>query len=41
MSALRGCCAMKSLHELEIDKNYLEHTPTGTGVSLKNFNREN
>ena len=33
ISALRGCCAMKSLHELEIDKNYLEHTPTGTGVS--------
>jgi len=41
ISALRGCCAMKFLHALEIDQGYLAHTPTGTGVPLKNFNREN
>jgi len=39
--ALRGCCAMKFLHALEIDQNYLAHTPTGTGVPPKKFNREN
>jgi len=40
-SALRGCCALKFLHTLEIDQGYLAHTPTGTGVPQKNFNREN
>ena len=41
ISALRGCCAMKFLYALEIDQGYLSHTPTGTGVPLKIFNREN
>ena len=42
ISALRGCCAMKFLHALEIDEGYLAHTPTGTGVPPpKKFNREN
>ena len=38
-SALRGCCALKFLHALDIDQGYLAHTPTGTGVPPKNFNR--
>jgi len=37
ISALRGCCAMKVLHALEIDQGYLAHTPTGTGVPPKKF----
>jgi len=41
ISALRGCCALKFLHPLQIDQGYLMHTPTGTEVSPKNFNREN
>jgi len=41
ISALRGCCALKLLHALEIDQGYLVHTPTGTGVPPKKFNREN
>jgi len=41
ISALRGCCALKCLHALEIDQGYLAHTLTGTGLPLKNFNREN
>jgi len=41
ISALRGCCALKFLHALEIGQGYLAHTPTGTGVPPKNFNREN
>jgi len=32
---LRGCCALKFLHALEIDQGYLAHTPTGTGVPRK------
>jgi len=32
ISALRGCCALKFLHRLEIDQDYLAHTPTGAGV---------
>ena len=32
ISALRGCCALKFLHALEIDQGYLAHTPVGTGV---------
>ena len=35
ISALRGCCALKFLHALEIDQGYLAHTPIGTGVPLK------
>jgi len=41
ISAIRGCCPLKFLHALEIDPGYLAHTPTGTGVHTKNFNREN
>jgi len=46
ISAVRGCCAVKFLHALDIDQGcrYLAHTPTGTGVSqqilivnIKNF----
>ena len=32
---------MKFLYALQIDQGYLAHTPTGTGVPPKNFNREN
>jgi len=32
---------MKFLYALEIDQGYLAHTPIGTGVSPKTFNREN
>jgi len=31
ISALRGCCALKFLHALDIGQGYLAHTPTGTG----------
>jgi len=41
ISALTGWCAMKFLYALEIDQSYLAHTPTGTGVPLKIFKREN
>jgi len=32
---------MKFLYALDIDKSYLAHTPPGTGVPEKKFNREN
>jgi len=32
ISALKGCCAMKFSHALEIDPAYLEHTLTETEV---------
>ena len=32
---IRGCCALKFLHALEIDQRYLAHTPTGTEVNKK------
>jgi len=35
ISAFRGCCALKFLHALDIDKGYLAHTPTGVGVPQK------
>ena len=35
ISALRGCCALKFLHALEIDQGYLAHTPSGAGVPPK------
>jgi len=38
--ALRGCCPLKFLHMLEIDKGLLAHTRRGTGVPPKK-NREN
>jgi len=41
ISALRGCCALKFLHALEIEQGYLAHVPTGKAVPPKNFNREN
>jgi len=41
ISVLKGCCALKFLHALEIDQGYLAHTPTGTGFPKKNSNREN
>jgi len=41
ISALRGCCAVTFLYPLEIDLGYLAHTPTGTEVPPKKFNREN
>jgi len=39
--ALRGCCALKFSHALQIDQVLLAHTPIGMGVPPKNFNREN
>jgi len=39
--ATRGCCPLKFLRALEINPGYLTHTPTGTGVPPKKFNREN
>jgi len=41
ISALRGCCPLKFLHELDIDQGLLVHTPRGTRVPPKIFNREN
>jgi len=41
ISAVRGCCALKFLDALEIEEGLLAHTPSGTGVPQKNFNREN
>jgi len=37
ISALKGCCALKILHALEIDQGYLAHTRNGTGVPQKNL----
>jgi len=41
ISALRGCCALKFLHALQIDQVLLTHIGTGRGIPPKNFNREN
>jgi len=41
ISALRGCCALKFLHALQIDRALLAHTGTGRGVPPENFNCEN
>jgi len=41
ISALRGCCALKFLHTLEIDHGLLALTGRGTGVSPPKKNREN
>jgi len=35
ISALRGCCALKFLHALEIDKGYLAHPQLGRGSPQK------
>ena len=37
----QGVLRPENLHALHIDEGYLAHTPTGTGVPPKNFNREN
>ena len=41
ISALKGCCALKFLHALEIDQALVAHTQRRTGVPPKNFNLEN
>ena len=41
ISALRGCCALKFLHALQIDQALLAHTGTGRGSPPKKINREN
>jgi len=35
ISALRGCCARKFLHAIEIDQGLLAHTPIGMGSPKK------
>ena len=35
ISALRGCCALKFLHALEIDQALPAHSPIGMGVPKK------
>ena len=35
ISALKGCCALKFLHALEIDQALIAHTRSGTGVPPK------
>ena len=35
ISALRGRCALKFLYALEIDQDYLAHTPAGAGYPQK------
>ena len=35
ISALRGCCALKFLHALEIDQALLAHTSIWAGVTQK------
>ena len=37
ISAHSGCCALKILHALEIDHDYLAHTRSGIGVPPKKF----
>ena len=41
ISTLRGYCALKFLHALEIEQALLAHTPSWAGVPQKNFNHEN
>ena len=41
ISAIRGCCALKFLHTLQIGQALLAHIRTGRGVPPKNFNPEN
>ena len=44
ISPLSGRCALKFLHDREIDQGYLAQTPTGTGSpppKKNKFNREN
>jgi len=37
ISALRGCCAAKFLHELENHQVLLAHSPPGTAAPLTTF----
>ena len=37
ISALKGCCALKFLHALEINQALISHTRSGTGVPPKKF----
>jgi len=41
ISAVRGCCALKFLHALEIDQALVAQTQRRMGVNQKNFNLEN
>ena len=44
ISTLRGCCALKFLHALQIHQGLLAHTPSGAGSppqKKKKINREN
>jgi len=41
ISALRGWCALKFLHALQIDQGLPVRTGTKREVPQKNFNREN
>jgi len=44
MSAVRvhrGCYAPNFFHALQIDQDYLAHTPTGTGFPTRKSKREN
>ena len=42
ISALRGCCAPKFLHTIEIDQGLLSHSPEGgRGPPPQRKNREN
>ena len=41
ISALKGCCALKFLHALDIDQALVAHTQRRTGIPPKNFNIEN
>jgi len=40
ISALREYCALKFLHALDIDQDYLAHTPTGVGSPKKFLSRK-
>ena len=41
ISAIRGCCALKFLHALQIGQALLAHIRTGRDVPPKKFNPEN
>jgi len=42
ISALRGCCALKFLYTLDIDQDFVAHTPAGMEVPpQKKFNCKN
>ena len=41
ISAIRGCCALKFLHALQIGQALLAHIRKGRGVPRTNLNPEN